>query len=204
MPANPGRPADIRDVAEAAGVSTATVSRALRGVPRVADATRQRVLEAARGLGYVPSTAASELGRSRGAAWPSRRAAVRRGSILVLTGPEDAVPEISGASHGISVRCVPAEDGATAAGILEGVDPSVLGIVVGAGRAVHASAALRDAVTAVHCPVVEVITGNPYQPGQAWQSLLSAACSAVIAGAGSHGFRLAVDYLAAGAGRNDA
>jgi len=204
VPANPGRPADIRDVAEAAGVSTATVSRALRGIPRVADATRQRVLEAASGLGYVPSTAASELGRSRGVAWAPRRTAVRRGSILIITGPADAVPQISGASHGISVRCVPAADGTSAAGILQGVDPSVLGIVVGAGRDVHASAALRDAVSAVHCPVVEVISDNPYQPGEDWQSLLSAACSTVIAGAGSHGFRLAVDYLAAGAGRNGA
>jgi 3-dehydroquinate dehydratase-2 len=75
----------------------------------------------------------------------------------------------------------------------------VLGIVVGAGPAVHASAALRDAVAAAPCPVVEVISGNPYLPGDAWASQLSAVCSAVIAGAGSHGIRLAVDYLAAGA-----
>lgn len=48
------------DVARAAGVSQPTVSRALRGDPRVADPTRQRVLAAAAELGYV----ASELGRS--------------------------------------------------------------------------------------------------------------------------------------------
>ena len=48
------------DVARLAGVSQPTVSRALRGDPRVAEATRQKVLVAAAELGYVPS----ELGRS--------------------------------------------------------------------------------------------------------------------------------------------
>jgi LacI family transcriptional regulator len=48
------------DVARLAQVSQPTVSRALRGDPRVAEATRLRVLDAATQLGYV----ASELGRN--------------------------------------------------------------------------------------------------------------------------------------------
>lgn len=48
------------DVARRAGVSQPTVSRALRGDPRVAEATRQKVLVAVAELGYVTS----ELGRS--------------------------------------------------------------------------------------------------------------------------------------------
>lgn len=51
----------IRDVAEAAGVSIATVSRALHGLPRVSDATRQRVLAAAAELRYVASPSAASL-----------------------------------------------------------------------------------------------------------------------------------------------
>ena len=43
------------DVARAAGVSQPTVSRALRGDPRLSEATRQRVIEAAEALQYVPS-----------------------------------------------------------------------------------------------------------------------------------------------------
>ncbi|MDQ2795860.1 MAG: LacI family transcriptional regulator [Actinomycetota bacterium] len=52
--------ATSHDVANLAGVSQPTVSRALRGDPRVAEATRQRVLIAAADLGYVTS----EVGRS--------------------------------------------------------------------------------------------------------------------------------------------
>lgn len=45
----------IHDLARETGVSTATVSRALRGLPRVSEDTRRRVMEAAVRLGYVPS-----------------------------------------------------------------------------------------------------------------------------------------------------
>ena len=50
-----------RTVAREAGVSQSTVSRALRGDPRVREATRQRVDETARRLGYVPNSLASSL-----------------------------------------------------------------------------------------------------------------------------------------------
>ena len=51
----------IKDVAREVEMSTATVSRALRGLPGVTDETRDRVLEAARRLGYVPSPSAAGL-----------------------------------------------------------------------------------------------------------------------------------------------
>jgi len=56
-----GRAARISDVATAAGVSTATVSRALAFPDRVSEATRLRVLEAVRELNYTPNEAARAL-----------------------------------------------------------------------------------------------------------------------------------------------
>ena len=51
----------IEDVAAAAGVSVATVSRALRGLPQVSATTRATVLKHADHLGYVPSAHAAGL-----------------------------------------------------------------------------------------------------------------------------------------------
>lgn len=56
-----GHPARIGDVAVAAGVSTATVSRALTYPERLRPDTRRRVLEAVQRLGYTPNEAARSL-----------------------------------------------------------------------------------------------------------------------------------------------
>lgn len=56
-----GGAVSIADVARVAGVSIATVSRALRGLPEVSDATRQRVLQAAAELEYTVSPLAAAL-----------------------------------------------------------------------------------------------------------------------------------------------
>jgi len=55
----------IRDVAEAAGVSTATVSRALRGLAHVDPQTRARVEQVAKEMDYVVSPSASRLASGR-------------------------------------------------------------------------------------------------------------------------------------------
>ena len=51
----------LEDVAVSARVSTATVSRALRGDTRISERTRVRVVELAAALGYVPDAAARTL-----------------------------------------------------------------------------------------------------------------------------------------------
>jgi LacI family transcriptional regulator, galactose operon repressor len=55
----------IRDVARYLKLSITTVSRALDGYADVSEATRQRVVEAARELGYTPNRAARQLRRQR-------------------------------------------------------------------------------------------------------------------------------------------
>lgn len=57
--------ASIGDVAQLAGVSVATVSRAIRGLPNVSPATRDRVLQAAAQLQYVADPHASRLAAGR-------------------------------------------------------------------------------------------------------------------------------------------
>lgn len=59
------RPLTLRDVSEASGVSEMTVSRVLRGRGDVSEATRDKVLEAAKALGYVPNRIAGALASQR-------------------------------------------------------------------------------------------------------------------------------------------
>jgi LacI family transcriptional regulator len=55
----------IIDVARVAGVSRQTVTRALNGLPDISEATRARVVDAARALNYRPNRAAQGLVRGR-------------------------------------------------------------------------------------------------------------------------------------------
>lgn len=83
--------ARIGDVARAAGVSTATVSRALTFPDRVLEETRERVFAAVRELGYTPNVAARQL---------------RAGSsktVLVVVGKRRNPPFFSEVLRGIDV-----------------------------------------------------------------------------------------------------
>lgn len=59
------RPLTLRDVSEASGVSEMTVSRVLRGRGDVSQTTREKVLQAAKDLGYVPNKIAGALASQR-------------------------------------------------------------------------------------------------------------------------------------------
>ncbi|PTX57760.1 LacI family transcriptional regulator [Litoreibacter ponti] len=55
----------LRDVSEASGVSEMTVSRVLRNRGEVSEKTREKVMNAARQLGYVPNKIAGALASNR-------------------------------------------------------------------------------------------------------------------------------------------
>lgn len=59
------RPLTLRDVSEASGVSEMTVSRVLRNRGDVSASTREKVLTAAKALGYVPNMIAGGLASQR-------------------------------------------------------------------------------------------------------------------------------------------
>lgn len=58
-------PPTIKDVAEKSRVSTATVSRALRGLPNVTPSTREHVIKIAKEMGYSIDPIASQLRSGR-------------------------------------------------------------------------------------------------------------------------------------------
>jgi 3-dehydroquinate dehydratase-2 len=70
------------------------------------------------------------------------------------------------------------------------------GIVLNAGGYTHTSIALRDAISAIISPVVEVHISNVYAREEfRHHSYLSAVCKGVIAGMGLHGYTFALQYL---------
>lgn len=71
------------------------------------------------------------------------------------------------------------------------------GVVLNAAGYTHTSVAVRDAVSAIQVPVIELHISNIYQrePFRR-RSLLSDVCAGLIAGLGIDGYRLAVSYFA--------
>jgi len=114
-------PATIKDVAESAGVSVATVSRVLNNLDVVSDATRQRVSDAAAKLGYIPHGGARSLSMRRtecvGAILPDLhgeffselirgidRVARLKGQHLLLTPSHDHADELAAALRSMQGR----------------------------------------------------------------------------------------------------
>lgn len=72
------------------------------------------------------------------------------------------------------------------------------GIIINAGAFTHTSIAIRDALSGVALPVVEVHISNVHRREEfRHHSYISGVADTVIVGAGIDGYRLAVDHLAA-------
>ena len=87
-------------------------------------------------------------------------------------------------------------EGAIVDFLQKAMDGSVAGIVLNAGAYSHYSYAIRDAIAMLPTPVIEVHISNTYARDEFRRtSVFSAVCKGVIAGLGTQGYELALQYL---------
>ncbi|MFT4777509.1 MAG: 3-dehydroquinate dehydratase-2 [Flavobacteriales bacterium] len=73
---------------------------------------------------------------------------------------------------------------------------SAVGIVINPGGYTHTSVAIRDAISSIDAPVVEVHISNLYQREDFRRiSLTAAVCKAIISGIGTVGYFAAIEAL---------
>lgn len=91
-----GRPSTLAEVAARAGVSLTTASKVINGQARVSDATRARVLQAARELTYTPNPMARSLvsGRSGTVGMIIVDSVSQRWAVPIMLGAEEALSQI--------------------------------------------------------------------------------------------------------------
>jgi 3-dehydroquinate dehydratase-2 len=70
------------------------------------------------------------------------------------------------------------------------------GIIINPGGYAHTSVAIRDAIAAVECPVIEVHISNIYGREEFRKNCITAgACVGVISGLGLRGYAAALEFL---------
>ena len=140
-----------------------------------------------------------------------------RGTILVLNGPNlnllgtrepentarprwptsSSSPRTPARAHGLDVECFQSNHEGALVDAIHAARGKAIGIVLNAGAYTHTSVAIRDAISAVQLPTVEVHITNVHAREEfRHHSYLSDISKAVIAGAGILGYRFAVEYLA--------
>lgn len=140
-----------------------------------------------------------------------------RGTILVLNGPNlnllgtrepekygtatladiEQLAKDAGAAHGHAVECFQSNHEGALVDAIHAARGKAVGIVLNAGAYTHTSVAIRDAISAVQVPAVEVHITNVHGREEfRHHSYLSDVSKVVIAGAGIMGYRFAVEYLA--------
>jgi 3-dehydroquinate dehydratase-2 len=101
-----------------------------------------------------------------------------------------------GAERGIDIRCAQSNHEGELIDLLHAARLDCRGVVLNAAGYTHTSVALRDAVSAIRIPVVEVHLTNtaarePFRHG----SLLTAVASGLVMGFGAAGYILALEGL---------
>ncbi|TJY69845.1 type II 3-dehydroquinate dehydratase [Arthrobacter sp. CAU 1506] len=140
----------------------------------------------------------------------SRRVLVLNGPNLNLLGTRE--PQVYGTAtladveklateaataHGWTAECVQSNHEGALIDAVHAARDTADAIIINPGGYSHTSVALRDALSGVALPVVEVHITNIHKREQfRHHSYISGVADAVIAGAGITGYRLAVEYLA--------
>ncbi|WP_425039031.1 type II 3-dehydroquinate dehydratase [Primorskyibacter sp. S187A] len=137
-------------------------------------------------------------------------------SILILNGPNlnllgTREPEIYGAqtladveedariyatSRGVTLTCAQDNSEGALVSHLHAARGSQDGVIFNAGAYTHTSIALRDAISGIALPVIELHLSNVHaRESFRHHSMIAPVCTGVIAGFGAAGYRLAIDAM---------
>ena len=106
--------------------------------------------------------------------------------------------EALGEELGVQVRCAQRNGEGELIDVLHSWRGDIQGVVVNAGAYTHTSLALRDALTAIATPFVEVHLTNVYaREPERRHSMLAPAAVGAICGLGANGYEYAVRGLVA-------
>ena len=100
--------------------------------------------------------------------------------------------------HGMACRCMQSNHEAELIDAIQAAsDKATAGVVVNAGAFTHTSVAIRDALSMLDKPIVEVHISNTHAREEfRHHSYISGVATGVIAGFGIHSYSLAIDAVA--------